>query len=396
MNSQNNRIVEVDILRGLALFGVVLVNIFYFQVPAVFFDEYYAGFTDLPNRGAVYVMNWFFNLKFYPIFSFLFGMGIAIQFQNFTNKGKSPYHFLVRRLLFLFLFGLAHVIFIWDGDILLIYALFGFILLALVGRSSRVILASAVFFYFVPVMFNVFEHFLRVAPFVVLPEHSLDAYIQFYTQAPYLHILVERLTVYLQTFLTARFIISEFSRLAYFLLGAFVVRQNLLRELSHGFSYWKKAFLFSTMVFGVGFFIDKMWMNDLDRFNDPFLYSLEDLINSISSFFLVLAYLVGFLIVVRWDRIRRVLLPFSNMGKMTLTLYILHTLVYSFLFYSYGLRQYASLTPLGLFAVAIGYFMFSALVSTWWLDHFRYGPLEWIWRSLTYGKFLPLQKNTNA
>lgn len=394
MNSQNNRIVELDILRGLALFGVTLVNIFYFQVPTAFFDSYYAGFTDLPNRGAIYLMNWFFNEKFYPIFSFLFGLGIAIQFLNFKANGKNPYQPLLRRLFLLLFFGVLHVLFVWEGDILLIYALFGFVLLSLLRLTPKLLLTSAVFFYFVPVAFDVLNNLLTILGSDTLYVRSFEAYIQFYTQASYGQILVERLVLFSQMFLNVETFISEFTRLAYFLLGAFVVRQGLLAPAPKDHSFWRRVFFVSLSFFAIGFFIDKLWLNDLRRFNNPILFSLEDLNNSLVNLFLVLIYLSGFLLLLRLPRVAQRLDLFSRLGRMTLTIYFLHTIFYSFLFYSYGLRLYASLSPLELYAVSLGYFLAAAFLSRWWLHRFYFGPLEWLWRSITYGRWLPLKKQS--
>jgi uncharacterized protein len=118
-----DRIQDIDILRGFALFGVVLVNVFYFNIPSAYFDSYYSKFSDPVNEIIFHGLNWFFSGKFYPIFSFLFGLGFAIQFMRSHQKAVNPYRFLVRRLTILLIFGLAHIVLVWEEDILFMQSL---------------------------------------------------------------------------------------------------------------------------------------------------------------------------------------------------------------------------------------------------------------------------------
>lgn len=162
-SKSTDRILDVDILRGFALLGVILVNIFYFHVPAEFFSSYYEQFSDLLNRGALYVVNWFFTGKFYPIFSFLFGLGFSIQFLKAKQKDINPYIFLARRLGILLLFGPARIIFFWEEGILFIYAVFGFVLLMLTEQTPRFNLAAALLLYFASPAFDILSNFYKIS-----------------------------------------------------------------------------------------------------------------------------------------------------------------------------------------------------------------------------------------
>ena len=388
-----DRILDIDILRGFALFGVILVNIFYFHVPATYFSTYYEQFSDFLNREVYEIVNWFFTGKFYPIFSFLFGVGFSIQFLNARTKGANPYTFLARRLTILLLFGLAHIIFVWEEDILFIYAVFGFVLLILIEGSPRLILGAALLLYFASPVHDIGDHFFRIRSDGPASFDSIKAYTDFYVTASYWQILQERLVIYVQKYNQLGEIISLLNRLAFFLVGVYAGKKNYIATFRERSSDWLKFLLISFSVFSMGFLADKIWLKDLE--NAPYstvLLSLENIVNSVSSLFQVFVYIIGFLFLLTFDRIRPLLLPLAHIGRTALTVYLTHTIVFSFLFYSFGAGLYASLTPIQLLVIASVLFFVNVLASILWLKYFQYGPLEWIWRSLTYNKILPLRK----
>jgi len=387
------RIQDVDILRGFALFGVILVNVFYFNVPAQYFSEFYNQFTDPLNKSLFHILSWFFTGKFYPIFSFLFGLGFSIQFLNARQKNVNPYTFLARRLTILLLFGLAHIIFVWEEDILFIYAVFGFVLLALVERSPKFILVTALTLYFAPHVFTAVSNFFQfnIHPSVTLD--SISTYVNFYTTAPYWQILQERIAIYLQKFSQLEVLISQLNRLAFFLMGLYVGKKNYIATYRKESQYWFKVLLVSFCVFSTGFLADKIWLKDLENLRSPtLLLSIEEIVIGITSLFQVFIYMIGFLLLLTINRLRPFFTPLSHIGRTALTVYLMHSTVFSFIFYSFGLKLYGSLAPVQLFTIAIGLFFVDVILSILWLKYFQYGPLEWIWRSLTYNKVLPLRK----
>ena len=392
-SKSTDRILDIDILRGFALLGVILVNIFYFHVPAEHFSSYYEQFSDLLNKGALYVVNWFFTGKFYPIFSFLFGLGFSIQFLKAKQKNTDPYTFLARRLAILMLFGLAHIIFVWEEDILFIYALFGFVLLALIKFPPSFILVAALLLYFASPVFDIVSQFLQLNSDASGPFNSVEAYTEFYVNASYWQILRERIAIYVRKYDQPGEIISLLNRLAFFLMGLYAGKKNYIATFGEQSGYWFRMLLISIGVFSVGFLLDKLWLKDLDTARSPaLLLSIEEIVNSISNLFQVFVYIIGFLLLLTVPRIRSLLLPLANIGRTALTVYLTHTIVFSLLFYSFGLKLYASLAPAQLLVIALCLFLADVLLSILWLKYFQYGPLEWIWRSLTYGKRLPLRK----
>jgi len=146
--NSKNRIESIDVLRGFALLGIALVNVFGFN--ASFFD--FGGFyNNLPDPAQLEFYHTFIGLsadKFIFVYSFLFGYGFYLQYQKYGEGGKSFNIYYKRRLFFLAIFGIAHVLFLWAGDILLPYAIAGFILFLLRKKSDKLLLLIGLIFYF--------------------------------------------------------------------------------------------------------------------------------------------------------------------------------------------------------------------------------------------------------
>jgi len=129
------RISELDIVRGLALFGILMVNMSFFKYP-VFFDRYPTSFPPGSDQFFAWVIQIFFTGKFYAIFSFLFGLGFYIFMERAEAKGLDLVPLYKRRLLALLAFGSIHLFLLWSGDILFTYAIVGFLLLKFRNKSN--------------------------------------------------------------------------------------------------------------------------------------------------------------------------------------------------------------------------------------------------------------------
>jgi uncharacterized protein len=385
------RIQDIDILRGFALFGVILVNVFYFHVPDVHFSAYYGQFTGLIDRIVFLALNWFVDRKFYPIFSFLFGLGFALQFMKARQKGVNPYLLFLRRLLTLALFGLAHIVLVWEEDILFIYAVFGFVLLMLAERPPRFIVITALVLYAIPVIYKAAGHLIPVSQMPV-NTFALTDYIRFYTNSAYHEILQVRLELYLHKFDQWAGLFSILDRLAFFLLGLYAGHQNYIATFSRTGAQWRRVFSAFLLVYVVGFLTDKLWLKDLELAGERHLLFVEEIVLGVTQLFQIGIYIIGFLLLLTIPVFKRLALPLADIGRLALTTYIGHTLLFSVLFYSFGWGFYGSLSPSQLLLVALGYYAFMVVFSSFWLRGFSYGPLEWLWRSLTYGRRLPIKR----
>src|SRR5688500_1977833 len=134
----------LDVLRGFALFGILLVNMALFSWPATYAvlttEE---SWTTRADKIADWVVRFVAEGKFYPLFSFLFGWGMTVQMERAKSREGSFVRFFSRRLLVLLGIGLVHAFLIWEGDILMAYAVFGFLLLAFRNRRPRTLLLWA-------------------------------------------------------------------------------------------------------------------------------------------------------------------------------------------------------------------------------------------------------------
>lgn len=392
-SKSTDRILDIDILRGFALFGVLLVNIFYFNAPDAYLSVYYSHYRDPLNMIVMYARDWFFTGKFYPIFSFLFGLGFHIQFVKALQKKSTPYAFLRRRLFLLLLFGLAHIIFVWENDILFIYAIFGFALHTMAERSSKFILRTALVLYVIPIGFEVINNFVHIVPQDRVVSSSLSELVHFYTTASYGQILHQRILNYLYNHSHLEELVSLLDQLAFFLLGLYVGRKNYIVALAKEPRFWFRVFLFAFSVFEFGFLVDKIWLTNLSKLEHPALpLAIQEVVVETTRFFQVSVYIISFLLLLTIPRVRHFVAPLASMGRMAMTGYLMHTIVFSMLFYSYGLRLFGSLAPIQLLMIAIVLYLMLVFLSVFWLNYFQYGPFEWVWRSFTYRKVLPFRR----
>ncbi len=381
------RIAGIDVLRGIALMGILIVNIFYFCAPDPFYEAYFNSFQSPPDDLIFHAVNFFFSGRFYPIFSFLFGFGFFIQFTRLRQKGFAAKKFFARRLTILLIFGVLHVLFVWEEEILLFYALFGFVLILIAERPPRTILFFAAAAYALPVLMQMLNGLYAFLPPKYVLFHSMAEYTAFYTSASYGQILAARLALYADKIFTIGGFIHHFDRLAFFFAGFYAAKTNWLADISAHGGFWIRAWMLA-FVFGVIF--HALWIVYIEK---PALAPapLSVFVISMLLPFQVFSYICGILLLLKIKGIQNILHVFAAPGRMALTNYIMGTTVFSFLFYSYGLGLYGSLSPSQLMGIALAFFAFQVVFSNIWLKKFLYGPLEWIWRSLTYKSVLPIR-----
>lgn len=386
------RIKSVDILRGAALFGVILVNIFCFNVPDAYQYNYYMQSGGAINISIYKIINRLLLDKFYPIFSFLFGLGLFIQFARSMKKGMNAQALITRRMLVLLAFGVLHNIFVWEGDILFVYAVFGLTILLFNNMPPKFFLVTGIIVYLIPFLFSTVNILFRIEPVTIELFNSFKEYVAFYTSAPYWSIAQERLIIIFSRFTThINTQPYQFNRLAYILLGSFAGRAYLVETFPARKKYWFKVWLFSLLVFLTYRIVHSVWMVELVETGRPLWHILDDLLRCISDFAQVCTYITGILLLLTFSNIQTILKPMANMGRMAMTVYLSHTIIFSFIFYSFGLGLYGQLTSTQLVVIAVALFIGEIIFSNTWLKYFQYGPFEWVWRSLTYKTILPLR-----
>ncbi len=372
------RIQALDILRGFAVFGILAVNIAGFAGP-VFLPGYeYPEFIPWFDELAKGLITLFAESKFFTIFSFLFGLGFSVQIVRSEAKGRNIKTFYPRRLWLLFVIGILHTVFLWTGDILRLYALLGFALLAFHNRSNRTLIIWIIVLLVIS--------FLTIGLFGgeagKIPGYDiLGKARSTYNSPSYLNVLIFQFFSGFSSFAII-FLLQGPSVMALFLLGLLAGRLKFFESLPENRTILKRALWIGliTGLIGNGFFL---WVED------PWLSSLAITFGSPT---MSAAYVCGLTLLSISRRGLKLLVPFVSVGRMALTNYVLQSVICLFLFSGFGLGWYEKIGAAGLLGLAVLIYLLQIPFSALWLRRFRFGPLEWIWRSLTYRQWQAIRK----
>jgi uncharacterized protein len=412
----------IDIVRGFALFGVLALNLLW--------SARYATSDSAPTGAFVsgafddismLLSELLISHKFYAIFSLLFGLGLAIQLERGRARDAPVLGTYARRVLVLFAIGAVHALLIWSGDVLHIYALLGFLLIVFSRCSNKALLGSVAVFFGLAVGVVVIQWGVIEKPATVngTPVEEAVAIVEEVAPASgdglesaspgddtghYARvksgswadivafnwaILVENYTQQgLGPGSNVYWYLTIFWK---FLLGMYIGRSGLLQrsaELGRPFKWLCGV----SLVLGiVGHGAMFMLMANFDMFVGrparllPLWAAVECGLLALGMF-----YVSG---LVLWYRTRlgaRLLGSLAPMGRMALTNYVMHSLIFIVLFYGVGFGLVGRVSHAGCLALSVLIFGVQIVLSAWWLTRFRFGPMEWLWRSLTYGRLQPL------
>lgn len=376
---KTERIEALDILRGFALFGVFAVNITGFSGP-----EWLPGFISPEWRGldavADFIVEHCMLLKFFTLFSFLFGAGFAVQMGRAEASGRDIGSFYPRRLIALFCFGLLHHILAWDLDILKLYALLGFVLLLFRKASDTLILVTALLSwvlgsagYLVQEMGSGMEELFGLSDY-------LASAIRAFSGSGFLEAAAFRVRDMPHT--SANLVLEQGGiAFAMFMTGLYVGRKGYLSRLDSLTALpW---LVLASGIAGLAFTVLHLGL-------------ASGIAATIAAAFANLAltafYASGILFLSGRPARSRILSFLSAGGRMALTNYIMQSVMASLVFYGYGLGLYGTVGPAARLGIVLVLYCVQLAASTWWLGRFRYGPLEWVWRGLTYGKLSVLRR----
>lgn len=398
--SSGDRFVLLDALRGLALFGIALANFPEFSLYSFLPESATAAMpTAALDRILRFLQYLFVDGKFYTIFSVLFGVGFALLLGNASRRGTGGSSLFYRRMSVLFAVGLLHLLFLWSGDILALYALLGMALVFFRRVSDKVLLTLAAALLLLPVGIDAVREttgFHLSAPAVHVQQYYCGRYgITDENFAWWLRdardypdvfrFLVQGAFVRMQELIDGNRI---FKVMGLFLLGFSIGRNRLYAEPGKHKSLLKQTTLYG-FALGLPFSIAYAWSATTGW---PWGTTTHAALYAAGVFPLGLAYMAAFsLWHLRHPRnpVFRVL---AAPGRMALTNYLGQSVCGMAIFYGIGLGWGASLGLAGTLAVACAVFFAEAAVSRLWLQCFRFGPAEWLWRMLTYKKPLPLLK----
>ncbi len=375
---ESDRITSLDMMRGLALLGILIANSLHFQyglflIPDIH-DFYPLGTIDKVAEMFIQV---FATSSFYTLFSFLFGYGMAFLKERLEQQHLSFSPLYWRRTFILLVTGLLHGIFIWDGDILVIYALTAMVLFFFLKLKERGLLIWSVLLLFI------------MALTIAIPEDDSTAYDEqlihysieekealgqgSYADVVFFRIFSDPLGLGVIGDIIIQ-ISSIMSVLGMFLLGAYVARKKWLVHPVENRSILLRVWWITLLI---GFPSKIAYL-----FNDSYTY--EMLHTTVGGPLVAMFYASSIALLASSKRKSRLLYPLTYVGRLSLTNYLLQSIVFTTLFYGYGLNLFSRI---GIFTGLILCFVFFALqivASKWWLKHFYMGPFEWVWRVGTY------------
>ncbi len=393
------RIVTLDILRGIALLGVLIANVYlWFNGLYFLFPEYGEELMRFSLDSVVFHgITAFVEGKAITTFSFLFGLGFALQMTRAKAKSGDFVPFFSRRMAILFLIGVPHAVLLWYGDILMAYALIGFLLLLFRKAADRTLLVCAVgLLVVVPLAFGLLGWWLTVAgaepPW--LPQDI--AYLEGFRSSDVATLVATNISVLVHDWTGAWILHVLPTYLAIFLIGFVVGRRRIFENVEAHHASFRRVRAWGLGV-GVPVSIAYALMSWVAVPPEaweamPWLAVVFEFAFMASMLFLAAGYIAtATLLAHDHERWKRVLSIFAPVGRMALTNYITQSVVCVLIFYGIGLGLMAQVGPAAALLISLAVFGVQILWSHWWLAHFRFGPLEWLWRVATYGKLQPMR-----
>ena len=387
--SSHYRIHSLDLLRGFAVLGILIMNITSFsQVNIAYMNPTIGAGLEGYNQ-YFHAFNYIFaDTRFMSIFSILFGAGVVLFTSNAEAKGKRVSVLHYKRMFWLLLFGLLHAYFIWEGDILVAYAICGCLIYLLRKKTIRTLLIISIIFFIVPLTFNLMtyygmnlEELESTFAFFYPSSEEIATEIKI-MQGSFLEQIPIRLENAIE-FQTLFFMIETFWRTtSLMLLGMILYRKGIL-SANKSISYYSKMIITG---FGIGLVISLIGLNQSydSGWSGAYVMSIGANYKLISGFFIAIGY-IGF---VMWCFKKGIFKKLQNRlqatGRMAFTNYIGMSVICSLIFNGHGLALYGSLDRLQQFLVVVVIWVLILIISPLVLKKYKFGPLEWLWRKLTY------------
>lgn len=365
---------NAGILRGLALFGVLTVNLVT-EFRVSIFEQFLTqpSEPDLINRSVIQFVHYALELKAFALFSFLFGVGLAMQFERLSNTGR-PLYWLTRRLVVLLSFGLIHLLLIWNGDILTEYAVAGLVVCPLLHASRNVLGLTAA------ALLALYLALPALPMPVIWPDSAwitnhVEQANEIYPAGNWCQVM--RFSLHELPALLPLHVYILPRTLGLFVLGMLAWRSGIF---SGPAEHKAKILSLGCILGAIGVAI-------------TLANESSGLFSNLAPVCLSLAFAAIILYTVEFTPARAFMRTFIAIGRMAFTNYIAQSLIFGFLFFGYGLGQFGGgLRPAPVFALGIAVYLIQIHLSKFWLCHYRFGPIEWCWRTLMYGRLQPIKR----
>jgi uncharacterized protein len=431
--SSGERYFAVDVLRGFALLGILAMNIVDFGWPwAAYGNPMRGGGFEGLDKGIWFFNHLVFEQKMMTIFSMLFGAGLVLMDQRALARGAKIGRVYYRRVLWLLVIGLVHSYLIWMGDILVLYAECGLLLYPFRNLRPRTLIPLGILCLLVLVPINLgfaamadymkaaakrveaqkaagqkpdrndeqlaegwnngFSEYVSPTPAQELKEWNRD--LKTY-RGDYRGIVRSRrgMLIFIQTI--GFFLFG----MGFMAIGRMLIGMGLMKL--GVFSAARSRRFYSVMLaLGYGIGLPLMVYDALElirhRFSHDYGFHGGKFYNAFGSVVVALGHVGLVMLIVQSGALTWLTTRLAAVGRMALSNYLTHSIVCTTLFYGYGFGLFGTINRTGLLAIVLIIWVSQLVLSPIWLQHFRFGPAEWLWRSLTYGQPQPMRVGQKA
>lgn len=409
------RIMLLDVLRGLAIFGMFSVNM---TADLPWGDTFREQILATPDRVVMILVDLLARGRFITIFSLLFGLGFYVQLERAQARGEEFAVTYLRRVLGLFMIAAVANVAGLDTDVLIDYAMFGALLLLFYKRSQRFLLFSVIICFLAAQAPGFVEYYRSLDGQVtvvaqmeqsdqlsatseksVQPDVATDEDLEkaeptrIYREGSFVQIAKHRASRLLKYVKSFEQRLRDIDILGLLLLGVYVARRGVLSdpEVRREFARRALPWLLSIGSAGVLAFVVIEHFLSAAWDSEPLLL-VKWAIGWPMMVVLGLGYAAGITLLLERDNWRKLFSPLASVGRLALTNFLFTTLVFAVIAYSWGLGLYEKVQPFTGLVVVLLVFPMQVLASQWWLRHFNFGPFEWCWRSMTYGRLPPIRR----
>ena len=387
LNLKAPRVEVVDALRGFAIMSIMLLhNIEHFDY--YYFPEALPEWMKILDKIIWETLFFLFGGKSYAIFALLFGFSFYIQNDNQEKKGNDFRLRFLWRLLLLLGFGILNTVF-YEGDILVLYAVLGVVLILVCKWNDKAVFITALILILQPLEWSKYFYMLLHPDYVPMPnlsEHYFGMMGDYLKSNSFMDYAVGNLTIgrwasIFWSWENGRF----FQAPALFLLGMLLGRKKFFIASVESNLFWKKALQYAVFLF-IPLFAFKTFLPELIE-RKTLMNSLSVIVTSWSNLAFMIVLVSTFILLYRKKSVCNLLSKLIPFGKMSLTNYILQSIVGCFIYYRYGLGlvEYTGATYSLLIGIVL--FILQLYFCKWWLSKHRQGPLEYIWHKATWISF---------
>ncbi|MBK8634035.1 MAG: DUF418 domain-containing protein [Saprospiraceae bacterium] len=400
----SKRIEQIDALRGFALFGIIMTHMFEGYLASMTPPQF-VGFNILYpiDSFSQFVIQNLFIGKFYAIFSMLFGLSFYLILDQ--KKGSSSLKFVLR-LVLLFLIGFIHHVH-YRGDFLTVYAVFGLALVLFRRVPDKIVLILGLFLAFngpsmVSSSISLIQKTRQETVETVKETQSIainnsannpvtqaTAYFDLILKGEYQKLIISNSTIGFYN----KYNYLKFSGRLWIIPGLFLLGLWIGRKKWHeGIDKipLRKVIFISTLI-GIPLLLMSYYFSQAS--NNELIKYFGVIAKDASNIFIPLLYIAGLLAMFKLSSTNKITSLLIPVGKMGLSTYVMQTAFGLFIFYGYGLGLLLKLSGTAALGLGLLFFILQIVFSKWWFSKYRFGPLEWLWRSGTNGSWQSMKIN---